>query len=87
MFRNRLAWLVFSLVFLLVALPSTIGQQQRDPAQKRETQRKEDPQQRAKALRAICDSLSVGAGSVIADIGAGNGRDSWTFAEHRRRIG
>ena len=80
MFRNRLAWLVFSLSFLSVAIPSTIGQQRRDPAQKRETRPKEDPRQRAKSLRAICDRLSVGAGSVIADIGAGNGRDSWTFA-------
>jgi len=38
------------------------------------------PQTRADSLVAVTSSLGVNAGSVIADIGAGNGRDSWVFA-------
>jgi predicted methyltransferase len=36
---------------------------------------------RAAALRALADSLGIGAGDAIADIGAGSGQDSWVFAE------
>jgi len=32
-------------------------------------------------LLAIMEKLEIGEGSVIADIGAGNGRDSWVFAD------
>jgi tRNA A58 N-methylase Trm61 len=38
------------------------------------------PQTRADSLVAVTSSLGVNAGSVIADIGAGSGRDSWVFA-------
>jgi SAM-dependent methyltransferase len=38
------------------------------------------PQNRAESLVAITSRLGIDAGSVIADIGAGNGRDSWVFA-------
>ena len=33
------------------------------------------------ALRAIMTRLEIGEGSTVADIGAGEGRDSWVFAE------
>ena len=36
---------------------------------------------RADAVRALVSHLGLGEGSVIADIGAGNGRDTWVFAE------
>jgi predicted methyltransferase len=39
------------------------------------------PKDRAQSVRAIVSHLGLGEGSVIADIGAGNGRDTWVFAE------
>lgn len=39
------------------------------------------PQSREARLCAVVESLGVGEGSVIADIGAGRGRDTWVFAE------
>jgi predicted methyltransferase len=39
------------------------------------------PKDRAESLRAIASYLGLGRGSAIADIGAGNGRDTWVFAE------
>lgn len=39
------------------------------------------PKDRAESVRAIVSHLGLGEGSVIADIGAGNGRDTWVFAE------
>lgn len=71
--------------FVLIALTgaySTAGQEPDPPAKKpAPPKKKEDPQQRANSLRAIAEHLGVGNGGVIADIGAGKGRDSWVFAE------
>ena len=39
------------------------------------------PRDRAASVRALVSHLGLGNGSVIADIGAGNGRDTWVFAE------
>ena len=39
------------------------------------------PKDRAESLRAIVSHLGLGKGSAVADIGAGNGRDTWVFAE------
>ncbi|MBN2271501.1 MAG: methyltransferase domain-containing protein [Sedimentisphaerales bacterium] len=39
------------------------------------------PKNRAESLRAIVSYLGLGKSSAIADIGAGNGRDTWVFAE------
>ena len=39
------------------------------------------PGNRADAVRALVSHLGLSEGSVIADIGAGNGRDTWVFAE------
>ena len=36
---------------------------------------------RAASVRAVVSYLGLGEGSVIADIGAGNGRDTWVFAD------
>ncbi len=49
--------------------------------QAKQKKAKDDSQQRDQSLRQIAERLGVGAGSVIADIGAGGGRDSWTFAD------
>ncbi|MCP4610848.1 MAG: methyltransferase domain-containing protein [Planctomycetes bacterium] len=42
---------------------------------------KTKPGIRADAVRALVSHLGLGEGSIIADIGAGNGRDTWVFAE------
>ena len=39
------------------------------------------PKDRAGSVRAIVSHLSLGEGAVIADIGAGRGRDTWVFAK------
>jgi len=39
------------------------------------------PKDRAGSIRALVLHLGLGKGSVIADIGAGDGRDTWVFAE------
>jgi SAM-dependent methyltransferase len=39
------------------------------------------PANRTDAVRALVYHLGLGEGSVIADIGAGSGRDTWVFAE------
>ena len=39
------------------------------------------PKDRATSVRALVSHLDLGNGSVIADIGAGNGKDTWVFAE------
>ncbi len=42
---------------------------------------KTKPKNRADSVRALVSHLGLGKGSVIADIGAGNGKDTWVFAE------
>ncbi len=42
---------------------------------------KTKPETRADAVRALVSHLGLSEGSIIADIGAGNGRDTWVFAE------
>ena len=39
------------------------------------------PKDRAESIRALVSHLGLGNGSSIADIGAGNGKDTWVFAE------
>ena len=39
------------------------------------------PKDRASSIRALMSSLGLVKGSAIADIGAGNGKDTWVFAE------
>ena len=39
------------------------------------------PNDRAGSVRAIVSHLGLGEGAVIADIGAGRGRDTWVFAK------
>jgi ubiquinone/menaquinone biosynthesis C-methylase UbiE len=54
---------------------------EKEEAQKRAARQQQDAERRAEALRALARRLDVGPASVIADIGAGNGRDTWVFAE------
>ena len=39
------------------------------------------PKTRADAVRALVSHLGLGKRAVIADIGAGNGKDTWVFAD------
>ena len=39
------------------------------------------PANRADSVRALVSHLGLGEGSIIADIGAGGGRDTWIFAD------
>ena len=39
------------------------------------------PKNRAESLRALLSYLGLGEGAVVADIGAGSGRDTWVFAK------
>ena len=67
----------------LLSLPSA-ARPMRKADQSNENRRareREGAQQRAEALQTITRRFGVGLGATIADIGAGNGRDSWTFAE------
>jgi predicted methyltransferase len=72
--------LLLASLFCFVA-SAGIAQQPKSPPAKRKPRPKENAQQRAESLRAIAEHLGIGAGAVIADIGAGNGRDTWTFAD------
>jgi predicted methyltransferase len=71
------------LLAIAIAAPPALCQPPAAPAAPaaKKKRSKEDPAKRAKSLRAIADHLDVGAGAVIADIGAGGGRDTWTFAD------
>jgi len=71
-----------------VAMPEAVGQppkagaaRSEAPASKSKSRPRDDSQKRAESLRTIAERLGVGPGSVIADIGAGTGRDTWTFAD------
>ena len=70
-----------SILIAATALSSAVGQQPDAPREDQKRRSKEDAEKRTESLRAISNRLGVGAGSVVADIGAGKGRDTWTFAE------
>lgn len=76
--------LSLALVVLLmvpITVPPARGQQRDKPDAKRLGHRQEQAENRTESLQAICKRIDVGAGSVIADIGAGRGRDTWVFAD------
>ncbi len=73
---------LLSILALTIALPMALAQPPAaPPAKQRKERTKENRQQREKSLRSIAEHLKVGPGSVIADIGAGNGPDAWVFAD------
>jgi len=78
----RLSGLLFAgLLIVAPALPPAVGQAPGAPAEKRKARARAKTDQRAESLRAVAEHLGVGPGSVIADVGAGRGRDTWTFAD------
>jgi SAM-dependent methyltransferase len=64
-------------------IASTVFAQEAPPKEraKKAAKRKEDAQARAGSLRKLADRLEVRSGATIADIGAGNGKDTWVFAQ------
>lgn len=72
---------LFALLIVPLTVTPAVGQQRKQPDRKRPPQHQERPENRSEALRAICQRIEVGAGSVIADIGAGRGHDTWLFAD------
>jgi len=63
--------------------PELCAPQQSEPDSNRKSQRppRKDSKQRAEPLPALAERFELGEGDTVADIGAGNGRDSWVFAE------
>ena len=73
--------LVCGLVIALVASPVVVGQRPERGQAKRKASGKEDRKQREQSLKKLTEHLGVGCGSTIADIGAGDGPDTWVFAQ------
>jgi ubiquinone/menaquinone biosynthesis C-methylase UbiE len=83
MFRIRLHFLLLLLAALisLTASPVPAAEPAKPSAEDRRARQREDAQKQGGSLRKLAARLRIGPGSVIADIGAGSGRDTWTFAE------
>lgn len=67
----------------LVLASATFAQESKPKAKPKRpaAKRKDDSKRRAESLRKLAAKLEVGPGASIADIGAGNGRDTWIFAD------
>ncbi len=63
------------------ASSDSIGNSIKDIPIKPNTSHIAKPNDRVGSVRAIVSHLGLGEGAVIADIGAGRGRDTWVFAE------
>jgi len=81
MIPNRFFSPLLSILVFSCTVAVAVGQQTEQSNENRRAREREGAQQRAEALQTITRRLGVGLGATIADIGAGNGRDSWTFAE------
>lgn len=78
---NRFHSPLLSILLVSCTVALAFGQQVDQPTETRQARERDRAQQRVAALQRIAKRLGVGAGATIADIGAGNGRDTWTFAE------
>jgi predicted methyltransferase len=56
-------------------------------ASKRSGSKTVKPANRADSVQALVRHLGLGKGSIIADIGAGGGRDTWVFADIVKKTG
>jgi predicted methyltransferase len=71
-----------SLLLLVWATTAVAVVSTQAPAQKKSPQAPaEKAKQRADSVRAIVAHLGLGEGAAVADIGAGDGPDSWTLAD------
>ncbi len=85
--RGSATWLGVFLLALLcpcvaapAAPPSKSKTETAKDRQQPDEARAKKARQRAAAVTAIANRGHLGEGGVVADIGAGNGRDSWVFA-------
>jgi hypothetical protein len=76
MIPNRFSSPLLSILFLSCAVAVAVGQQADQSNENQRAREREGAQQRAEALQTVTRRLGVGLGATIADIGAGNGRDS-----------
>ncbi|MBN1853928.1 MAG: methyltransferase domain-containing protein [Pirellulales bacterium] len=79
--RVFLRGIILSLCITVWKSASAVGQPVKAPPRSQESRKRTEDQKRSESLWKIAQHLHVGEGSVIADIGAGNGRDTWTFAD------
>ena len=78
----RWGWLLLSLAVVVLAAGSLASADAKGQARRESGEASAaKPKNRAESLRAILSHLGLGEGSVVADVGAGRGRDSWVFAE------
>lgn len=78
---KRLCFSSLCIVTLAIAPAFSYAQDSTAVAKKSETSKPAKPKNRADSLRAIAKHLGLGEGSVIADVGAGGGKDMLIFAE------
>jgi len=72
--------LICGLLIAAAASPVAMGQRS-DRASTKKAAAKEERKKREASLRKIAEHLGIGSGSAIADIGAGDGPDTWLFAQ------
>ncbi len=80
MIPNRISSSLLKILVLFCISAVAVGQQTDQSIEARKAREREESQQRAEGLQTIAKRLGVGPGATIADIGAGNGRDTWIFA-------
>jgi len=68
----RPTWAALAMLAVLLATVAARAAESPDSAR---------PKNREQAIRALCAHLGVGEGGCVADIGAGKGGDTWTFAD------
>ncbi len=77
----RFDGLLAALLCAFLTLSAVTAQETETKPQQEAAKRKDDSKARAASLRKLADRLEVRPGATIADIGAGNGRDTWVFAD------
>lgn len=78
---KRLCFSILCVILLTIASAYSPTQDSSTAAKQSEESKPTKPKNRADSLRAIAKHLGLGEGSVIADVGAGGGKDMLIFAE------
>ena len=77
---KRSQWIGAFLLMALLVAPGRLNGAQESKGKKAGADAAKEDQQRAEAIRKLCQALGVGPGAAIADIGCGGGVDTVTFA-------
>lgn len=78
--HGRFVWL-FVAAALIVSPTKAVSKQSEELCAHADKPAAAEPKNRAESVAAIMARLGLGKGSVIADVGAGGGQDTWVFAE------